>query len=400
MSLQLVRGITLFARKHFIFFLIIIVTFGVVLPLLLRENRHSLYSRWLANNLNSSRKLKLYRDENDVRYRVEQLYLKNLTDRRLNLISWENNTRIKLLVAIVTTSRMLHGSGYHQAYKPYYLTQVVSRYAKIKKNRSTGQATDIAIVLCDVDANKHTEAASLASIVEVLHIPVLHGEHLNKFELEKRDYGNCLNYSLGRQADYILLAEDDALPHHDLLDKLDHLFMDRLPRMRAPFGYIKLFHPSRLNGFITPNVNRILEWFALAGLLEHITTALLYVSQLNKDTAWTTRLPRLVYFILLLLAVGRINVLSLRSISPYLYRLVWAPNCCTPALIFTPSSGKLIVNYLNNVTCEEHFAKDSALDLFTSATGLRNWFFEPKLFTHIGVYTTRRNSVVDPDIVD
>ena len=395
------KWLKLMCRQHKLVIPICMLTFFVVLPLVLKENAYSPYNKWLGTKSNASTRLKLYKLLNDKKYFEDVVYLARMPNStRKKLLNWDSGAKYKLLVTLITTSRRHHGSASEELYSPNYLTQTVARYAQIEEQRPSHQLTDIKLVVCNVDYSTHEEVNLLSSVVDVMQTRVHKAERIESFELEKRDYANCLKQSLQYNADYILLVEDDALPHFNLLDRLDHLFFHRVTRLNNEFGFIKLFHPTRLNGYISPEINRLVELAAMASLIEHAFTFILYILKINRSSSFSQRMIRFLYFLLVLLAIGRINIQHLRALSPYLYRLVPAPSCCTPAIVFTPSSALRMVQYLESVKCSKRFHKDSAMDAFTKVTGLQTWFFEPKLYTHIGVYTTRSDSIVDPQIVD
>lgn len=372
---------------------ITLLTFFVLLPVLLVENIHSPYHK-LVRQPNLEEKVKAYKVvNNDKIKQAERILAKPSADIR----NWSQDARYKLLVTIVTVSRENRITS-DLSYNPKYLSQAVAKFLEIKK-LSLLHLTDFKVLICDVDPINHSELEGLINITDIIHAHYKQATQADSFEKEKLDYVQCMNHSLQYSADFILMVEDDGLPNSDLLDKLDHLFLYRLPYSRSKPGFIKLFHPSRLNGYITPDINRLLEWFAIAGLLEHMITGLLYWTSYGS-TSYDYRLLRFIYFILLLLAIGRININTFRELSPFLYRLVPAPSCCVPAVIYTKDSMKAMISYLNSVHCKKGFAKDTAMEYFSQSTGLSAWLYEPKLFTHIGVYTTRRNSYVDPEFVD
>lgn len=377
-----------------------VLTFLVILPALLKHNPYSPYHKWLKDPQKLTDKINHYKAENTANYISAQHYLSSLSDPSIqSLFRWDSKAKIKLLITIVTKSR--DDVKRDDKYSPHYLTQTVARYTRLKLDHNAAQIiTDIKLLLCDVDHKNNEEAIEMSKYATLIKPNHEHTTQENSFEQEKRDYMNCLDKSTGRNADFLLIAEDDAIPHDDLIEMLDHLFTYRTPVLNNTLGYIKLFHPTRLNGFITADLNRLLEWFALASLLEHLTLAFIYLCKLQIDTGYLGRFSRFLYYLLLLLAIGRLNISSLRTLSPYLYRLVSAPSCCVPAVLFTPQSVSAMVKYLRSVKCEKGFAKDTAMDLFGHKTGYRNWFFEPNLFNHIGVYTTRRTKLVNPDFVN
>lgn len=378
-----------------------LVTYLVVLPILLRNNHHSPYHKLLSQTRNMSVKIHEYKQTNEDLYQTTHKYLSSLDDNTISgLIGWNEKATIKVLVTLVTTSRSRIKREKKEKHEPHYLTQVVAQYVRLKLLNVQPDRIDIKLLLCDVDPLDHNEADEMSKFASIVHAHVKGQPNIESFEQEKRDYVTCLNHSSSREADYMLISEDDALPHDDLLKNLDHIFTYRTPKFNNSFGFIKLFHPTRLNGYISPDINRLMEWFALAGLLEYITLAARYICGMRQEHGVFQRLLTFLFFLVLLLAVGRINISVIRSLSPHLHRLVPTPSCCVPALVYSHAGLNAMVNYLSSVECYKGFAKDTAMDEFGAKTGYKNWFYEPNLYTHIGVYTTRRQKLVDPDKVD
>ncbi|KAF6032430.1 TMEM246 [Bugula neritina] len=380
--------------------LVFTISFCIILPLLLKDNIHSPYHFVLSKPFNSSAREENYKFRNDLEVLKSKVYLSRnkKLDKDHLLSQWKETAKFKLIIVIVSASRNHFPSG--KNYNPRYLTQVTAKYGYLKLNRPSTQLTDMKLIVCDVDKVSHFEALNLTDYIPKISIyegvPRSLRMNADAYEQEKVDYVHCLKQSLNYTSDYILIVEDDALPHDDLLEKLDHLFSYRLPKINNTFGYIKLFHPTRLNGYITGDGNRLLEWFASAGLMEHLIASILFIFGFTDQNSIDNRLIRYIFLTLLLLGIGRINVMQWRKISPHFYRFVPAPSCCTPALLFTPTSAKLMVDYLSKVTCRKGYAKDTAME----TAGFKNWFFEPKIFTHIGVYSTLHKNLIRPDIVD
>ena len=215
------------------FVVLIVLTFGVVLPCTLLRNHNSPYSKLLKPKpIDES--LKLYKTLNDFRKQQSTEFLSRTNKSELySLGGWDQKPKIRVLVTIITTSRNDHNYKISKDdYKPKYLTQTLSKFLRLKKF-NTGLKSNISlkIVMCDVDEGSHSELNELSSFTTVHHLydkPPRSPSQVNSFEKEKRDYASCLNVStMYSEADYILIVEDDALPHDDLIHHLDHLFAYR-----------------------------------------------------------------------------------------------------------------------------------------------------------------------------
>ncbi len=101
---------------------------------------------------------------------------------------------------------------------------------------------------------------------------------INRKEKEKQDYVFCLKKSLELNPRYILMVEDDAVPHPDLFTVLEHTISQHLesPYQRGERTqdtspskrtvYVKFFHPERLLGFVSAERERLLEWISFASI--------------------------------------------------------------------------------------------------------------------------------------
>jgi hypothetical protein len=85
------------------------------------------------------------------------------------------------------------------------------------------------------------------------------------------DYVYCLQRSLAGGAPYVLLLEDDALAHAHLFRVLEHVLRTRVESEGAErdggVAYIKLYHPLRLLGYISLQVERLSELLSLSVVL-------------------------------------------------------------------------------------------------------------------------------------
>ena len=165
-------------------------------------------------------------------------------------------------------------------------------------------------------------------------------------------------------------------------------------------SYFKFYHPDRLLGFISLEVERIPELLAmsifLALLLTYFYLKLRPKVYSHKETVW---IGFFLYSCLLFIFIGRQPFLELRRISHSLYQVTPAPSCCTPAMLYPKDSFLKIANHFKSVRCKGGFGKDIALEAFRKKAGLTARMVQPNLFTHIGMYSSLRDQVLDPFIV-
>lgn len=378
-----------------------------------------MYERFIPKNV-AKEKLKLLK-ENTVRLNESLDYLKHIEEddfyKTLNFARGHNGDAqfqrmgSTLAVTIITVSRNRHTIF---DYEPKYLTQTVASFLKLLNAESFNFSRfKVGLFICNVDPlpDSYAEVNALPRWIKVFQrfshngVPLSNMPYDAIIDKEKQDYVYCLEQSLAQNVSHVLLVEDDAVPLPDLFPVIDQLIFSNFENAgissSSNVTYFKLYHPERLLGYISLEFERIPELLSLSCL---ISTILLWM-----NTKWSSRslpVPLLclwtVFFIysgLLLLALGRVNVIEFRRLSKYLYQLTPAPTCCTPAMLFPKEGGTIVANYLKSITCKSKFAKDTALDAFRKKKGLIARMVQPNLFKHIGQFSTLRSELVNPYIV-
>ncbi|XP_072281021.1 post-GPI attachment to proteins factor 4 [Pyxicephalus adspersus] len=293
-----------------------------------------------------------------------------------------------LVVTIITTRRRLE---YH------YLLQVargfLDRVSECGQDCSTFQ-----VLICNVDPlpEDHSDACLLSQFLPM--VARYQSKHLdtapNRFEQEKQDYSFCLSRTLETyNPEYVLLVEDDAVPLKDIFNVFFHLVQVRFPH--EPLGgglYVKFYHPERLQGYINPEPMRILEWIGLGGLAGMVLTWVYTVALRQQNFRWSVFVVFFIYTMLLAELAGRHYLLELRRISPALYNIVPVTECCTPAMLFSETSARRTLSYLEEIQCKPGYAKDIALYQELKKRGELAWALEPNMVKHIGMFSTLRGS--------
>ena len=345
-----------------------VVTFFIVLPILCGTWPYSPYYRAA-----SSEEKEEEEDDDDSFFRS---YLAGLAGGHEDN---NNDSQVTLLVTIVTVRR--EGQ--------FYLSRVVARlHQLLSKDNGAG---DVRVLICNVDhiPELHQEALDLGRIYPVVQRDGQHQQQpssntvINK---EKEDYVFCLNASRHQmfRADYVLVLEDDAVPHEDLLP-VTRRVIDYLSVRRPDFFYVKLYHPERIQNYWQPEPWRIAEWLAVSVLSVFLLTLRF---RLRRPFLW------IVYVMVLMECLGRPHtVLRLkRWIGPAAYNLLAATECCTLAMLFTDTSAYIASTYLSSITCTRGYAKDTALYHYArqSQGRLQAFVVEPNLVQHIGIVSTLR----------
>lgn len=303
------------------------------------------------------------------------------------------------LLITVVTARRNEGWDFH------YLLQVMQQLTTILP--SCGRRRCAEVLVCDVESGSQENQD--ASLLEA-HFKVIrrsseerlkYRDLINTFEREKRDYVFCLRrgWDLLKPRNVVVL-EDDALPMLDFF----HVVMDLLSRRFASNTlYIKLYHPERLQRYWNPEPYRLLEWAGLG--LVGATALLLTFTYWNPCSFSFTLSPaHLLFFTLYFMAaaelLGRHYLLEVRRISPQLYAVAPATECCTPAMLFPGNATLRVAEYLDNSFCTKGNAKDTVLyQLVRSVPGEHAHSVEPNLVTHIGAFSSVRANPALPKLL-
>uniref|UniRef100_U3FAV1 Transmembrane protein C9orf125 n=1 Tax=Micrurus fulvius TaxID=8637 RepID=U3FAV1_MICFL len=364
------------------FFVLSIVTFGVIAPFTCRNLLHSyFYMRgWYLSSM-TQHFLKQSQEEglSALRY-FERLQNTSEKLTKEALQPW-------LLITIITVQRRpeLH-----------YVLQVAAHFHRLLQ-KCGPSCRHHRLLLCNVetDPSNHQDAKLLATFFAVVN-RYSDQENLdlfpNRFEKEKQDYTYCLEKSLQLyRPEYVLLVEDDTLPEKEFFPVLHHLLQTRFskPHLRDAL-YIKLYHPERLQHYINPEPMRILEWLGL-GMFSGSFLGFVYSwASSRSGLSWFTMLFFALYSMLLVELVGRHYLLELRRLAPSFYNIVPVTECCTPAMVFSAPSAHRVLGYMKEVQCHLGFAKDIALYSLLRTKGEHAFVIEPNLVRHVGIFSSVR----------
>ncbi|KAM4750558.1 post-GPI attachment to proteins factor 4 isoform 1-T2 [Anableps anableps] len=304
----------------------------------------------------------------------------------------------ELLVTVVTARRS-------EARDFHYLLQVMQRLSSIAG--SCGGRRCAEVLLCDVESGpeENQDAKLLEAHFKVIRRSTqeqqANREPVNTFEREKRDYVFCLRqgWELVKPKNMIIL-EDDALPRQDFFRVVEDLLSRRFALHTL---YIKLYHPERLQRYWNPEPYRILEWVGLG--LVGATALLLSIPYWNPfSLSFTLSASHLIFFTLYFMAaaelIGRHYLLEVRRISPQLYAVSPATECCTPAMLFPGNASQKVADFLDGSFCYKGNAKDMVLYHKVRTTpGERSHSVEPNLVTHIGAYSSVRPNPYRPKLL-
>lgn len=391
------------------------VTFLLILPVLFHNVRYSAFYL----HLNKTVLQEWMRNVNSQRIVKAENYFSLLNN---SGVTKQNETHSKVAsdeavtvaLTVVTVSRNRHQID---SYEPKYLTQTVWKFhSLLEKWRLYSHYLRIHMSICNVDAavESYHESHALSKFVPMFsRFNETHFSLVHMLEKEKEDYVFCLNKSLQvhKEAKYIFLVEDDALPTDDVFDVLQHVILMHTEQsfVRGEFhsqasdiAFIKFYHPERLLNFISLQPERLPELFSYAVLLSTLLTVMYVVTHglattSNVHSLWS---KLFVFSIIVMLMCGRSGISEWRRLaSPIFYSYTPAPSCCTPAMLFPRPGALRTANYLSMSTCSSNVGKDSVLDKMLEDMQVRAYLVQPSTFTHIGMYSSLRLRTVDPFMV-
>ncbi|XP_035515611.1 transmembrane protein 246 [Morone saxatilis] len=303
------------------------------------------------------------------------------------------------LLVIVVTARRNEGRDFH------YLLQVMQRLSGILGG--CGEQRCAEVLVCDVESGpqENQDAKLLETHFKVIRRSPQeqqrNREQINTFEREKRDYVFCIRkgWELVQPKNMIVL-EDDALPRQDFFTVIKDLLSRRFALQTL---YIKLYHPERLQRYWNPEPYRILEWVGL-GLVAATALLLTFPYWNPFSFSFTLSSSHLLFFTLYFMAaaelLGRHYLLEVRRLSPQLYTVSPATECCTPAMLFPGNASLRAAEYLDGSFCVKGNAKDMVLyQMARTIPGEKSHSVEPNLITHIGAYSSVRANPSRPKLL-
>lgn len=379
-----------------------LVTFGVILPYLCHDHVYSRYFHGEKNSLDYVRRA-LYL--NDHRLADADLYFSGLPQKDPDILRLRFKSQlaenIDVAIGMITVSRLEQEVEF-QSGRLGYLTQSAAALHKVTSNSHLGNKR---FFLCNVDAapEKHTEALVLSRVIPTIQRFSTNAstpKGSDVFQKEKDDYSFCLKQGLALKPKYVMLLEDDVLVNSDtflttelILNSYVEYNHKRQDEMQPsqPWLFLKLYYPEKWQGYGN-EFSKIAELIAIGTLGGSIFAA---ISLLSRSTNKCFRMFIFFvlgagYFTLLVFLVGRPYVHHLRHFSPYFYRVVDAPDCCTQAILYPAAMGHGLADYLDAVYSTSAFSVDLAIDKFALQENLKRHLVEPNLVKHIGMLSTVR----------
>ncbi|XP_059161803.1 post-GPI attachment to proteins factor 4-like [Physella acuta] len=216
--------------------------------------------------------------------------------------------------------------------------------------------------------------------------------HFSKYEKETFDYAFCLLSAAKLNPQYVILLEEDTLPHKDFPVVLDHILNYRLnikpEKNKTDYLFLKLYYPKKWQGYGF-DVCRLLDLLSVSVLATLMCSLVHYCALLKYKYNHSINRIVLCWFGLAVFTcwvLGRQNVSELRRVSKHLYRLQKADGCCTQAMLYPTAGVHNLSAYL--VSRKGHVHTDLAIYDYFYLNDKTTYQVEPNLFFHTGLHTT------------
>jgi hypothetical protein len=321
----------------------------------------------------------------------------------------ENNESVCLLsISIITLSRE---NNLTESEQPHYLLQTVAALIKLI-NRLDQNYFEIYLSICNVDLNPKTYV-DMNYIPEWITIFQRDKEKRqsfkNRYEKEREDYVFCMKKVLEHNASFLLILEDDALPHQDLFnvmkkelfendqcelkkDKFKDLFYVKLHTNSWDLNFVRLWRWTKFLFFTGFDLGKVFELMIISLFLDVlIIVALKKYSKLQLSYHMSFIL--FIYIAWVLNVIGRQNISIVRRyILGITHEMSDATGGSLVATFYPRASAEATVQYLNSVECDKSYPKDVALNRLARKHWQQLLLIEPPLFTHIGYHSTKNHA--------
>ncbi|XP_060767244.1 transmembrane protein 246 isoform X2 [Neoarius graeffei] len=359
-----------------------VLTFGVLLPLCCHRCLYSYYflKSWYLEQKSDEALRRSYEDGQEALAYWRDVVVGGA-------VQGDVSEQPELLVTVVT-ARRVDGLQYH------YLLQVMRRLDVLLQG--CGDTLSAAVLVCDVESSPQDNEDAV--LVEKRFRVVRRGkgmdQYTNVFEKEKRDYVFCLRQSMETvKPRNVVVLEDDALPNTDFFSIIRDLLSRRFILRSL---YVKLYHPERLQRYWNPEPYRILEWVGLG--MFGASTILLFLAAFPRFSP-PFSMPLFLFLMAYIMVgtelIGRHYLLELRRVSPQLYAVSPATECCTPAMLFPGNTSFHAAELLDAATCMRGNAKDMVL--YRHAGSAHS--LEPNAIQHIGAFSSVRANPLHPQLL-
>ncbi|KAL4237598.1 hypothetical protein ACF0H5_002312 [Mactra antiquata] len=325
-----------------------------------------------------------------------------------------------LLVVIVTVARN-KGSD-----NPGYLLQTAIGMQKLLKKDKYFKRKFMFVCNTEVKPKSHADAIRLQEFLPYVqrygtnnikvegipNTPMINSKlKSNARKKEISDYAFCLQAAKRLKFKYVLMLEDDVIPHENMLEILNYTLSKKIVKKTdhdgrqvtkvKDFTFIKLYYPQLWQGYAF-EIIPILELISIGSiggsmfvLVNWLLTPNTRASQAPPyRVLWWTFLLGMIIFILIAEIVGRVFVMDLRRITPFLFRMRESSACCTQAMLYKKDK---IQSICDHILKNNSLNKDLAIYDLTLKTGIPGYQIEPNLFHHTGLQTSLADTYKEPE---
>ena len=265
-----------------------------------------------------------------------------------------------------------------------FLTQVVAGLLpQLPRERSV-------FTVYNAEGPTHQEAINLTFVVPV-HSSKKKRGILSLHAQQLEDYIDALEWCHSKKARFSVILEDDGLPLHDFIQRLQLILDYRMSKTSRHWMFLKLYYPEKWQGW--SNEREILAELILLSILGGMVLvfgvySIEVLASLSPAASYCETIIRFLLSALLvgytLFCIGRPHWIALRQFSPHLTSVVSAPGCCIPAVLFPKTHLNDVIQSLKATKCTVSYHIDSALDDIAAKKGLQGYLAIPNLVTHIG----------------
>lgn len=378
-------------------------------------------------------------------------------------VSWSSSRRkrksfdayqqshVRFAVAVITTRRPASPSspGGSSAEMDYVLQSAAALHAMFRESDLFAGSV---LFVCNVDTfpENHAHAVFLRRFLHFVErfgdssfnvsaaqsLKYGSGGSFAKLDKERFDYMFCLQSALAFNPRYVIMVEDDAVPHSDLPHVLGDVIM-RITRRRkstvcygssefsisscrysssqdqsrpgaannttkeevtSNFAFLKLYLPEKWRGFYLFDPLRLLDLLSVGVVGASLYIALACVTSPRPwafQPTWRTFFCGVLLSVLVACLVGRQNLNELRRISKHLYRVEPSPGCCTPAILYPADVIPSLLTWLADSPSKKPL--DMRIDGLARHLGLPAFCVEPVLFRHIGMVSSLGHTSKQPE---
>ena len=363
---------------------------------------------------------------------------------------------VRILIAILTARREIFVDNDLAEYESNYLTQNVAEFWRLGVARlEKSSNVEYRMIVCSatsVTQHETEEERDWRRFLDLFKAPdyVSDNPSLNLdydrmawiYEKEKRDYVNCLRQAAldSPSAGYILIVEDDAIPRPEALHVIERLvtgnwFEERSRSEQFPGvdskTYFKLFQSVRRGAnfdldslFVStaysvvfgsivfvvvqtfpPSFGLNYKWFKRSSVIK-ATGSTMRQASLRRST-W---LKCSVYALGVVLVLGQSTVEGWRAVVTAwtgwpLHHITSDVECCTQAILFSRDAATDVAAFMDTIHCNESFHKSDALWTYQTTSiesdveSARGYLIQPNLFNHIGLFSSIKHKLKDPQTI-